>query len=140
MQSSRTDRRKTTVRSGRLRTVDADEIEQFIESEMALLTPRVRSSRARVDSLLDPDFREIGASGRFWTRPEIISALAQVAADGEPIEAVQIEGSVVAPNLVLLTYVSDPGGRPARRSSLWRRSHGGLWRLLHHQGTLLHDV
>jgi len=107
---------------------------------MALLTPRVRSSRAQVDSLLDPDFREIGASGRFWTRPEIISALAQVAADGEAIEAVQIEGSVVAPNLILLTYVSDPGGRPARRSSLWRRSHGGVWRLLHHQGTLLHDV
>ena len=97
MQSSRTDRRKTTGRAGRLGTVDADEIEQVIESEMALLTPRVRSSRARVDSLLDPDFREIGASGRFWTRPEIISALAQVAADGEPIEAVQIEGMPRSP-------------------------------------------
>jgi hypothetical protein len=119
--------------------VATDDVQQVIGYELALLTPHVRRSQARVEQLLDPDFREIGASGRFWTRPEMVSALAETDTDGEPIEATEVEGAVVGPDLILVTYVSDPRGRAARRSSLWRRSGGG-WRLLHHQGTLLNSV
>jgi len=38
--------------------------------------------------------------------------------------------------VALVTFLTDPGGRAARRSSLWRYA-GGRWRMLHHQGTLL---
>jgi len=88
----------------------------------------VRRTAHQVDELLDPDFRKIGASGRLWTRAEIVPALV-----GE------LSGAVVGPELVLLTYVWHWRGRRARRSSLWRRS-AGSWRLLHHQGTPLEDV
>ena len=53
-----------------------------------------------------------------------------------PLPTAEMTGRLVAPGLVLLTYVSDPDGRAARRSSLWRRSEG-RWRMLFHQGTLL---
>jgi len=35
--------------------------------ERRLLQPVVRSSPAALDALLDPEFHEIGASGRLWT-------------------------------------------------------------------------
>ena len=117
--------------------VDVDEVVQVIGLELALLTPEVRKSRAHVDALLDPDFREIGASGRLWTRVEMVAALSEEF-DGpdELIPAADFTGMAIGPGLILLTCVSDPEGRAARRSSLWRRS-GRTWRLLHHQGTLL---
>jgi hypothetical protein len=114
--------------------VDAGDIEQVVTSELALLSPQVRRSRAQVDELLDPEFREIGASVRMRTRPEMTSALpAEVSDNDEPVTATDLQAAVVGPGLILVTYMSDRRGRRARRSSLWRRS-GRAWRLLHHHG------
>lgn len=110
-------------------------VHPIVELELSLLTAPVRRSRTQLEALLDPEFREVGASGRTWTREEIIADLV----DGEgggPIEAVEVEAHDVAPDVVLVTFLTDSGGRAARRSSLWRRV-GGRWRMLHHQGTLL---
>jgi hypothetical protein len=52
-----------------------DEVAVFIERELALLTPDVRGSADQLEELLDPDFGEIGRSGRLWTRGEMITAL-----------------------------------------------------------------
>ncbi len=115
--------------------MDADELDPVIERELALMSPGVRRSATLVDELLDPEFREIGMSGRFWTRAEAIQALAAEANDAScAAEVTGMEGTVLEPNLVLLTYVSSRGGRRARRSSLWRCSDGN-WRLVLHQGT-----
>jgi len=46
-----------------------------VELELALLTTSVRRSRTQLEGLLDPEFREVGASGRLWTREEIIADL-----------------------------------------------------------------
>lgn len=116
----------------------ADEsIEDVVALERALLTPEVRRSRTRLEELLDPGFTEIGASGRLWSRAAMITALVEED-DGvlRPVPVVEMSGRLVAPDLVLLIYVSDPDGRAARRSSLWRYA-AGRWRLRHHQGTLL---
>jgi hypothetical protein len=113
------------------------DVRLVIDRELALLSFPVRRSARQVDELLDPEFREIGASGRLWTRAEMMSALAgELTEEAGAIEATEMAGVVVAPELVLLTYVSDRRGRQVRRSSLWRRS-AGSWRLLHHQGTPL---
>lgn len=116
-------------------TGQAEAVGAVVALEEALLTPQVRCSRARLEELLDPEFTEIGASGRFWDRAAIIEMMIgdedRVRA---PLPTAEMSARVVAPGLVLLTYVSDPGGRAARRSSLWRRS-GESWRVLFHQGT-----
>ncbi len=118
----------------------AGDVQLVLSRELKLLSFEVRASAVRVEDMLDPEFREIGASGRLWTRSEIIRALAHEVSDGQgAIEATEMESLVVAPDLVLLTYVSKRRNRRARRSSLWRRS-GLEWRLLHHQGTLLPDA
>jgi len=123
----------TTALSGS-GTMTANELGPVIERELALMSPSVRRSAALVDELLDPEFREIGMSGRFWTRPEAIQVLASEPDESCAAEVTDMEGTVLEPNLVLLTYVSSRGGRRARRSSLWRCSDGN-WRLVLHQGT-----
>lgn len=47
-------------------------VDDVLGFEMELLRPEVRASRERLESLLDDDFVEIGASGRRWTREAII--------------------------------------------------------------------
>ena len=117
----------------------APDVQLVMASERELLSFPVRRSAHRVDELLDPDFREIGSSGRLWTRAEMTSALAaELTEEAGAIEATEMAGVVLSPEMVLLTYVSNRGGRRVRRSSLWRRS-AGSWRLLHHQGTMLRD-
>jgi hypothetical protein len=103
--------------------------------ERRLLEPSVRASAAALEALLDPEFREIGASGQVWTRDAIIGALIQGGAADTPIRDEDMDGRLLADHLVLLTYLSDASGRRARRTSLWRLDPDAGWRLLHHQGT-----
>lgn len=119
-----------------------------IAAERALLDPAVRADRSRVASLLDDDFREIGASGHLFDRAAIIDALAAerpAPEDGPapaPIpgptpvsrELDELVATPVADELVLLTYrLRGPGG-VSRRSSLWRLTVQGP-RISFHQGT-----
>jgi hypothetical protein len=106
-----------------------------VELELALLEPEVRRDSRQVEELLDDDYREIGASGRLWTRQETLDALALEHDDG-PTQVEELHALELAEGLVLLTYLSDRAGRKARRSSIWRRA-GGRWRLVHHQGSEL---
>ncbi len=103
-----------------------------IDNELALLTPAVRGNPSKVGALLDPQFQEIGASGRLWSRESMILALAsKPSADDVALEMSAVQ---LSPDLILLTYVSQSVHRRARRSSLWRRT-GDSWQLLFHQGT-----
>lgn len=112
-------------------------VQEAIDHELALLTSAVRLDPIQVDALLDPEFREVGASGRMWERASTISALAdRASAQGGDLEASDMTGRSIAANLVLLTYVTNQGGRRARRSSIWRKTNG-VWQLLFHQGTLI---
>ncbi|MFF6776662.1 DUF4440 domain-containing protein [Streptomyces sp. NPDC012637] len=107
------------------------------DGERRLHDPAVRNSDDGV-RLFDPEFVEVGASGRRWTYDEMVAALPTLhgGADGPRIEVSGMRGVLLAPDLVHLTYESVIAGRRARRSSLWRKGPGGTgWRLYYHQGT-----
>ncbi|MEV3932076.1 MULTISPECIES: DUF4440 domain-containing protein [unclassified Streptomyces] len=107
-----------------------------IASEMRLLDPDVRASPTLVSELLDPEFTEIGASGRLWDATSVLTVTSSGSVHpGSPVAVSEMRGAVPAPGIVHLTYVADHAGRLARRSSLWRHTEGG-WRLYFHQGTL----
>lgn len=113
-----------------------DAVAAAVAGELRLLDHKVRSSAELVSELLDPEFHEIGASGRLWSRSAIIADLVEGSDPSEePIKVSDMTGVLLAPGLVHLTYVSDRSGRRARRSSVWRWSEEG-WRVYFHQGTL----
>ncbi|MET8508577.1 DUF4440 domain-containing protein [Streptomyces sp. NPDC004787] len=107
------------------------------DGELRLHDPAVRASADGV-RLFDPEFVEVGASGRRWTYEEMVAALPTLhgGADGPPIETSRLRGALLAPDLVHLTYETVIAGRRARRSSLWRKGDGDTgWRLYYHQAT-----
>ena len=114
-------------------------ISELESLERELHTPQARRSRARLEQLLHPEFREIGRSGRQYSRDETIRLLI---AGHEPlnIETTELSANTLTEGCMLLTYrsaqVSPDGTRThiARRSSLWIRHNGG-WQLYHHQAT-----
>ncbi|MFJ8668745.1 DUF4440 domain-containing protein [Streptomyces sp. NPDC093600] len=106
---------------------------------MRLMDPAVRTSRSLAAELLDPEFVEIGASGRRWTYDTLLAALPEMAGateDGPRHEPSAMTGVVLAPGIVHLTYETVIDGHRARRSSLWRRTADGTgWRMYYHQAT-----
>lgn len=116
---------------------DEQAVQAAVDGELRLLDPEVRASRELVLELLDPEFTEIGASGRRWDAQSIleVTSSGSVSADS-PVEVSEMSGVVLAPGIVHLTYFSNNAGRRARRSSLWRLTDTG-WRVYFHQGTLV---
>lgn len=103
--------------------------------ELRLLEPRVRSCAELMGALLHPEFTEVGASGRQWTRAEIIAELTASQDPSEPaVTASRMRGTQLADDVVQLTFDTECGPRRAHRSSLWRLTPDG-WQLWYHQGT-----
>jgi uncharacterized protein YhfF/GNAT superfamily N-acetyltransferase len=90
------------------------------------------------EAVLAPDFAEIGASGRRWTRGEILETLHAEPPDASiAIEAFEV--AFLGPDLVLATYdavgtTPDGADRRSRRSSIWLRTDD-RWQLRFNQGT-----
>ncbi|MFF8386764.1 ASCH domain-containing protein [Streptomyces kanasensis] len=131
----------TPVVAERFRVVELlDPVAAAVAGELRLLEPSVRASRQEAGRLLDPEFTEVGASGRRWTREELLAALPDMpgGARGPRYEPSGMAGVLLAPGVVHLTYETVVEGRRAHRSSLWRRAadgSGAPWRLYHHQAT-----
>ncbi|MEU2759350.1 MULTISPECIES: nuclear transport factor 2 family protein [unclassified Streptomyces] len=130
-------------------TQETADVNAAIDAELQLLDPAVRTSRPLAARLLDPEFVEVGASGRRWTYEEMLAALPELDggggggegdAGGPRFEPSGMRGVVLAPGIVHLTYETVFGGRRARRSSLWRRRDGETeWRMYYHQATPVPD-
>lgn len=116
---------------------EREQIEQAVAGELSLHRPQVRTSRQLAGALLDPEFVEVGKSGRRWDREAMLADLPSMTASGPgaEIEVRDMRGSLLAPGLVLLTYTTEAGGLRALRSALWRRDRQGRWRTFYHQGT-----
>ncbi|MFE9675414.1 DUF4440 domain-containing protein [Streptomyces sp. NPDC006259] len=120
-------------------TQEPDEVAAAVAGELSLMDPAVRSSRTETARLLDPEFTEVGASGRRYTYAETVAELPDhpgSSPTGPRYEPSAIRGVLLAPGLIHLTYDTDFDGHRAHRSSLWRKQdeHTG-WRMYYHQAT-----
>ncbi|MEU9230754.1 nuclear transport factor 2 family protein [Streptomyces massasporeus] len=120
-------------------SLEIDEVRAAIAGELRLMDPSVRMSRSLARQLLDPDFVEVGASGRRWTYDEMLAALPELdgaVESGPRYEPSKFTGILLAPGLVHLTYETTFDGNRARRSSLWRKQGAATtWQMYYHQAT-----
>lgn len=108
--------------------------------ERMLLDPAVRSDPARVSALLADDFVEFGASGRVWSRDEILAELAAKGESWTPPSVEDFACRLVSESAALVTYravrldAATESRSVSLRSSLWIRESGS-WKMCFHQGT-----
>jgi hypothetical protein len=122
---------------------DSDLVEHLRRLEEELLRPEVRRSQPALQTLLAPDFVEVGRSGRVYDRDAIAAALASDAdgPSGRPVARIEaFAARLLAQGVALATYDSvhdgaEGGLTVTRRSSIWRRDPDGAWRMAYHQGT-----
>ena len=118
--------------AGRLKASERDELLLTLEQQLAC----GRMSAHEAAALLADDFFEFGASGKVWTKHEVIAAMAK----WQPIERTFADFAVreLSPSVCLVTYrlVDAEASSLSLRSSLWRHD-GESWQMLFHQGTVV---
>jgi hypothetical protein len=119
---------------GRVTETHADEdMQAVIKNELRLLAPD--ASRTDLETLLHPDFTEVIPDGRRFARSELISILTtSTDRDLTPRAATGLQGVRLSGSTIIVTYVSEQGGKRARRVTLWLRT-GPAWRAYFHQAT-----
>jgi hypothetical protein len=98
------------------------------------LARREVQSREELLGLLAEGFREHGASGRAYSRADVLASYEL----GRPKELELANFGVVriGPDAALATYHSrETDGRQSHRVSVWVRNDG-RWQMLFHQGTM----
>ena len=100
--------------------------------------PEFGTTRADFEAMMDPDFFEVGASGKKYSREFVLDALElRDPAANEHLVVTDYACRRIAENAFLVTYqLEQAHGRLSRRSTLWRHSAQG-WKVLYHQGTLI---
>lgn len=86
-----------------------------------------------------PDFWEVGASGRCYTREVILGLLQQnalVDAENAGWKCSDFALLRLGSDTFLLTCTLDQAARLTRRATIWQRMDEE-WRILYHQGTIV---
>ncbi len=126
---------------------DLDLVAEEIEAREPLFHHRALVHSAETfDRETSDDFREVGASGREYSRDlvrhHVLERLAIADEDDMVAEGWWTEEHRLRPlggDVYLFTYVLHGQGRVTRRSTIWRRDAERGWHALHHQGTVVQD-
>jgi len=99
------------------------------------------TTRSDFESMMHPDFWEIGASGRRYSRDYVLAELEK--RHQHPHENVwetsEFHCRELAPNIYLLTYTLIQNKiRKTRRLTIWQHTEVG-WKIMFHQGTIVED-
>lgn len=123
-----------------LTAADTDPLRELLARlEAELHHPGVPCTRERLETLLHPDFHEVGRSGNRYDRATVVEVLLRTT-EPPAVRADQHRVQRLGPGWALLTYHAatvQPDGRTTRhtwRSSLWQETARG-WQLVYHQGT-----
>ena len=94
----------------------------------------------RFEELIAPEFWEVGASGRRYSREYVLGILRSRRRDHaeDDWKTSGFHVFEVAPDNYLLTYTLQQPGRVTRRSTLWRRVDD-TWKAVYHQGTVVQE-
>lgn len=131
-----------TLSGPRIASVTSPELLAVLEElklrEPIFHHPEFGTTRRDYEAMTDPDFWEVGASGRRYSREFVLDTLANRAPDPEESKWLtrDFQCREIAAENFLITYTLHQGKRVTRRATLWRRTAEG-WKVLYHQGTIV---
>jgi hypothetical protein len=118
-----------------------------ILAELAALEPifhraEFGTTRADFERMILPEFWEVGASGRRYSRDYVLNELERRSASPQEDiwETSGFHCQRLAEDIYLLTYtLLHDSTRLTRRTTIWKRLPDG-WKIVFHQGTIIEDV
>jgi hypothetical protein len=116
-----------------------DVLEEIRRREPIFHTPEFGRTVADFERMMAPDYWEVGASGRRYSRNFILRWLSEnppVDASAAGWQSDDHEIRPLASDTFLLTYRLRQGPRLTRRATIWQKTPEG-WRILYHQGTIV---
>lgn len=119
----------------------AEVLKELMKRESIFHRPEYGTTRREFEEMTDPSFWEIGASGRRYSRDEVLDVLEQRFKNpAEDLwETENFDCREIAENNYLLTYTLIQGKRITRRATIWRWT-GESWKIVYHQGTIVEDT
>lgn len=99
-------------------------------------------TRADFEKITADDFWEVGASGRRYSRADVLDELEKrfSAPHADQWECSDFHCRQLSGDTFLLTYtLLQHGKRLTRRATLWQRTVEG-WKIIYHQGTVIQDL
>jgi hypothetical protein len=115
-------------------------LDELRRREPIFHNPEFGSTTVEFERSTAPDYWEVGASGRRYSRVFILHKLTKsvpyVDAAAAGWQTSEFGLRRLGPETYLLTYTLDQAGRRTRRSTIWQRAEEG-WRILYHQGTVI---
>ena len=96
------------------------------------------TTRADFEKMTAPEFWEVGASGRRYSREYVLNLLESrfETSGDDPWEVHDFHCAEIAAGNFLATYTLNQGQRVTRRTTLWRRTTVGF-QAVFHQGTIV---
>jgi hypothetical protein len=117
--------------------------QMLFELEQKLAQAGGRLSAGEASALIAEDFVEFGASGKVWTKAEILAAMPGWSPRKRIVENFRVRE--LSASVCLVTYKSVAPEKDGQaksfslRSSLWQHA-GGSWQIVFHHGTnVQHD-
>lgn len=120
-------------------------LEELMTREPIFHRPEWGTTRADFERMTAPDFWEVGASGRRYSRSYVLDELERrYQKEGEDpapdsLKAGEFYCRMLCGEVYLLTYTLLQGKRKTRRSTIWQRMPEG-WKIVFHQGTVVQDA
>ena len=119
----------------------AEVLEELACREPIFHRPEFGTSRADYEAMTLPDFWEVGASGRRYSREFVLAELEKRRQTPAPDiwETSDLHCRQLAQDVYLLTYtLLQDKQRKTRRATIWRHTPAG-WKIVFHQGTLVQE-
>lgn len=113
--------------------------EELRRREPIFHTPEFGVTRADFENATAPEYWEVGASGRRYSREFILWGLDRYPpADAASVGWRSYDHGLrrLGPDTYLLTYTLAQADRITRRATIWRTTPEG-WHILYHQGTIV---
>ena len=125
-----------------LSLVTAPELEPILRElqrrEPIFHRPEFGATRRDYEAMTHPEFWEVGASGRRYSREFVLDTLESRLPDRSDDKWVTSDFLCreIAADNYLITYTLAQGQRITRRATWWRLTTEG-WQALYHQGTIV---
>jgi hypothetical protein len=117
-------------------------LEELIRREPIFHRPELGTTRADFENMMAPDFWEVGASGRRYSKEYVLTELEERQRTLHPDiwETRDFHCRRLSKDVYLLTYaLLQNRERETRRATIWQHTSEG-WKIIFHQGTIVQNA